>query len=163
MGWDPKAVLPNSVEGILREGARFNSHPGTTFWLDLAPYSSLPGYQDVTAGPMLSRQLTMMPCEKVLHELQEQYAAMQKFAAMIHGRQAIDSHAVALLSHVKSIVESGQLWFQQHQTTTSLFDMLAKSKQPYSFGHSAVRATEEICKDVVRVRCVYCGIVSKAL
>lgn len=109
MGWDPKAVLPNSVEGILCEGARFNSHPGTSFWLDLAPYSSLPSYQDVTAGRMLSRQLTMMPCEKVLQVLQEQYAAVQKFTAMIHGRQAIDSHAVALLSHVQSRIESGQL------------------------------------------------------
>ena len=99
----------------------------------------------------------------MLQVLQEQYVAVQKFTAMIHGRQAIDSHAVALLSHVQSIIESGQLWIQQHQTIASLFDMLAESEQPYSFGHSAVRATEEICKDFVRVMCVFCGIVSKAL
>jgi len=75
MGWDPEAGLPNNVDDILREGARFNSHPGTKFWLDLAPYSSLLSYQAVTAGRTPSRQLTMMLCEEVLQVLQEEYAA----------------------------------------------------------------------------------------
>lgn len=146
-------MIPNSVDDILREGARFNSHPGTTFWLDLAPYSSLPSYQAAIKDRTPSRQLTMMPCDKVLQALQEEYAAVHKFIAMAHGRQAIDSHAEALLSHVQLSIAAGQSWFQQHQTTASLHDILVGSKQRYSFSQSAVSAIQEICKDVVQGRC----------
>ena len=152
-GWDPNVVLPNTVDDILREGARFNSHPGSQFWLTLAPYSSLLSYQTATANHMLSRSLTMMLCEEVFQGLQDEYAAMQKAIIMMSVRQATDSHAEHLLRHVQSMVSDGQGWFQQHHTTRSLFDILFGRQQPYSFSRSAVSAIEEVCKEIVQGRC----------
>ena len=153
IGWDPNIALPNSYDEIMRVGARFNSHPGTNFWLDLAPYSSLPIYQAATAARSLSRQLTIMPCEKAFQMLQDEYAAVQSSSVMVHCRRATDSHGEALLSQVQSKTRAGQTWFQQHQTTESLLEILVGDKQPYSFSHSDVSATEEICRDTVRGRC----------
>lgn len=101
IGWDPNIVLPNSVDEIMREGARFNSHPGTQFWLDLAPYSSLPSYQAATVVRMLSRQLTMTPCETVLQVLQDEYAAVQRLSVMVHADKqltAMERHLSAMCS-----------------------------------------------------------------
>lgn len=138
--------------------ASFNGHPGTQVWLDLAPYSSSPSYQAVIANRTLSRQLAMMPCEEVLQTLQEGYAEVQKSSAMMYGRQATDSHAEALLSYVQHAIRAGQAWFKEHQTTTSLLDILVGRTQPFSLSPAIVSARDEVCRDIVQGRCVICCV-----
>lgn len=152
-GWDPNALLPNSANDVLCKEPHLNTHPGAQFRLQLAPYSSLPSYQAAAAGCMLSRHVTVMTCEQVFQVLQNEYAAVQESMTMLHGRQAVDSHAEAVLSHVQTSVSAGQRWFQEHQNTISLLGILMGDKPPYSFSHSALSATEEICKDIIKGRC----------
>ena len=152
--------MPNRLADLWHEAARFPSHPGEQIWLDLAPYSSLPSYQAAFAtrgSPMQSSQLVMGTCERLLRKLQGEYAALQRSAEMIASRRDIDSHATGQLHHVQNTVNGGQLWFEKHQTTQSLINILTGRKQPYFFKDQSVHAAAsadvgKLCTDTVQGR-----------